>query len=548
MGLKSAVSETEVFIVGAGPSGLVAGLQLAAWGVDFRIIDSKETFSENSRAVGIQPRSLEIFEQMGLVADFLAKGRKAVGVDFHTGRRVVEINLFSAGEGRTAYPFLLLLEQGETEKIFHSRLLAEGHEVEWGTEVIGVEVQEDTALLTLKKKNGEETVRTRWLIAADGAKSFVRHAMGIPFAGSTYEQRYAVVDVKSVEGKADRNHLNLNLNRAGFILLLPLSRTNSYRLITTFPPFFEDGGRDPGFEDIQRHVAGLFPGGLHIAEPRWYSNFRIHSRRVGRFQHGPVFFVGDAAHVHSPVGAQGMNTGIQDSYNLAWKLAMVIKGFQPAAILESYNQERSPVAQALLNTTDRVFRLINRRGWFFGIFRTNVYPDLIKLLSSLPAARSRLFEAVSQLGIRYSEGLLVADGGEGFPSKAPRPGERLPYFSPHRDFEKWSSYTLFNYRRYHLLMFVKGREVDAAVETKRAVEREFDGFLAGHVISLQDEISSSFGDLRCDTETFDTFRSKSPASYIVRPDTYVALRRNSADSKTIQRILRSYFGWATPSA
>jgi 2-polyprenyl-6-methoxyphenol hydroxylase-like FAD-dependent oxidoreductase len=535
------MNETEVFIVGAGPAGLTAGLQLAAYGVNFRIVDKKETFSENSRAIGIQPRSMEIFEQMGVIGDFLAKGRKASGVDFHTRGRVVEINLFGSGEGKTAYPFLLLLEQGETEKIFHRRLQAEGCEVEWRTEVLGVDLQEDNAVLHLKRENGEETVRTRWLIAADGAKSLVRHAAGVPFGGGTYEQKYAVVDVKTVEGKADQNHLNLILNKTGIVLLLPLTRTDTYRLVTTFPPSFDDNGKEPGFEDIQRYVAGMFPGGLRIADPKWYSNFRIHSRCVDRFQNGPVFFVGDAAHIHSPVGAQGMNTGIQDAYNLAWKLAVVVKGLLPEAILESYHQERYPVAQALVKTTDRVFRLVNRQEALFRAFRAYAYPYLIKLISSLPGIRSKLFRAVSQLAIRYREGLLIRDDGSGFPSTAPGPGDRLPYVYLYRDAGRLSSYTLFDYERHHLLMFVKGGEVDTALETKAAVEREFPGIVAGHVITLRDEASSSRGDLLCDRETFELFRTRGPASYLVRPDTYLALREGSVEIKILEKTLRSYF-------
>jgi len=533
-------SYPEVIIVGAGPSGLTAALQLAAYGIRFRIFDQKKTFSENSRAVGIQARSLELFEQMGLIKQVLAKGNKAFGLDFHTTIRVLQLNIFRAGQGETAYPYVFLLEQNETEKILAGHLNESGHEIEWDTEVVGVELHNGELRVQVRSKGKEETVRARWLIAADGAGSFIRETLDVPFVGGTYEQNFAVVDVKALEGDLEQDHVNLNFNKSGFVLLLPLAAKGVYRLVTNFPPDFEDG--EPQFEDVQRQVAKVFPGGLRVTEPEWYSNFRIQSRSVRRFSHGPVFFVGDAAHIHSPVGAQGMNTGIQDSYNLAWKLALVAKNALPQQALETYHQERFPVAQRLLSTTDRVFQLVTRQNYLLTRLRVYVFPYLLKLLITLPTLRQWAFRTISQIGIRYDEGLLVRDDGRGFPKNAPRPGQRLPYVYFAQSGKKLSGITLFDYRRHHLMLFAQNQERRRqAVETAAEIEQEFSGLVESHVVTNESAGESAAGNhLVCDRKTWSMFAATSAASYLVRPDSCIAFRLPSISADELKRTLSLY--------
>lgn len=538
--MKDSQPNPEVIIVGAGPSGLTAALQLAKHGIPFRIFDKKKTFSENSRAVGIQARSLELFEQMGLVEDVLAKGRKAFGLDLHTENRVLQLNLFKAGREETAYPFVFLLEQNETEKIFARHLNESGQEIEWASEITALDVRDGGVSVQVRAKDREETVRARWLIAADGAGSFIRESLDVPFVGGTYQQNFAVADVKALEGRLEQDHVNLNFNRFGFVLLLPLAAKGVYRLVTNFPPGFEH--KEPEFADVQRHVGRIFPGGLRIAEPEWYSNFRIQSRSVRRFRHGPVLFVGDAAHIHSPVGAQGMNTGIQDACNLAWKLALVAKGALPEQALETYHQERFPVAQRLLSTTDRIFQLVTRQNILTTTLRVHVFPRLLRLLVGLPSVRQWAFRIVSQLGIRYDKGMLLRDDGDGFPKSAPQPGQRMPYVFFRRNGESISSYSLFDYRKHHLLMFVPDdRQYAFAAQIMTALEQEqATKWIEAHVIATKTTSLPGFAQLVCEQEVFAKFAERQTVSYLIRPDTYIAFRCPSLSSTGFQKSLQGY--------
>ena len=538
--MKDSQPNPEVVIVGAGPSGLTAALQLAVYGIRFRIFDKKKTFSENSRAVGIQARSLELFEQMGLVQDILAKGRKAFGLDLHTENRVLQLNLFKAGRDETAYPFVFLLEQNETEKILARHLNESGHEIEWASEITALDVRDGGVSVQVRTKEREETVHARWLVAADGAGSFTREHLDVPFVGGTYEQSFAVADVKALEGRLEQDHVNLNFNRSGFVLLLPLAAKGVYRLVTNFPPGFEH--KEPEFEDIQRHTGRIFPGGLRIAEPEWYSNFRIQSRSVRHFRQGPIFFVGDAAHIHSPVGAQGMNTGIQDAYNLAWKLALVAKGALPEQALETYHQERFPVAQRLLSTTDRIFQLVTRQNILTTTLRVHVFPRLLKLLVGLPTVRQWAFRIVSQLGIRYDKGMLVRDDGNGFPNSAPRPGQRMPYVFFGRNGESVSSYSLFDPRKHHLLLFAPDEnQCLLAAKTVTALRKELAAdWIEAHVIAPKTLKSSGEAQLICDPEVFAKFAGRQAISYLIRPDTYIAFRCPSLSPTDFQKAFHCY--------
>lgn len=537
----------DVIIVGAGPSGLTVALQLAAYGIRFRLFDQKDTFSENSRAVGIQARSLELFEQMGLINDIIARGRKAYGLDLHTASRILQIDIFRSGRAKTAYPFVFLLEQNETEKILSRHLNEAGARIEWNAQVIGVELQEDRVRVRVQKHGVEETVLARWLIAADGAGSFIRESLKVPFVGGTYEQNFAVVDVKAVEGRLEQDHVNLNFNPSGFVLLLPLAAKGVYRLITNFPPSLER--KEPAFEDIQRHVAKVFPGGLRIARPEWYSNFRIQSRSVQRFRHGPVFFVGDAAHIHSPVGAQGMNTGIQDASNLAWKLALAVKGALPEQALDTYHQERFPIAQRLLATTDRIFQLAARRNAFLTALRMYVFPYLIKLLTSLPSIRQWAFCTISQLGIRYDAGMLIPNETGDFPYSAPRPGQRLPYVHFEKDGQRLSSYELFAYHHHHLLLFARDQaQRRLAEQTAADIEQNFAGIVAAHIVLPGSPETTAAGNkLWCDEATFAMFATKAAPAYLIRPDMYLALRTQWFAPAEVRSLLHSYLRRDSPT-
>lgn len=532
----------DVLIVGAGPSGLTAAVLLAMHDVSFRIVDRKATFSENSRAVGIQARSLEVFEQMGIVEAFLARGRKAAGVDIHTEARVRRVDLFGDDTAETLYPFVLLLEQSETERILGERLRSLGHRVAWETEAVGVEDRgRDRVEVTIRTAEGRrETISTRWLVAADGASSFVRDEVGMPFTGGTYEQRFTVADVTSPRGRLASDRVNLNFNDTGFVLLLPLGEPGVHRLASTFPPEAAEADRDPDFDEVRRHVDRVFPGGLALGEEHeWFSTFRIHSRSVDRFRRGRVFFVGDAAHVHSPVGAQGMNTGVQDAHNLAWKLALVCRKILPEESLETYHRERRPVAETLLKTTDRIFRMIDRQGVLARTFRVTLFPALAELVARIAPLRRRLAPAIAQLAIRYPPGPLVP-GGDAVASSFPEPGTRFPYPLLSPGGASPGAPGRLDYRRNHLLLFAAAeRTVGRAEAVRSRVDEAFGEILATRIVGPSGAAGSRTDDRLTDPPA--RWRELAPAACLVRPDGHVALWIRSPEPEEVVETVRSYF-------
>lgn len=531
-----------MIVVGAGPSGLTAAACLALHGVPLRILDRRPRPSLDSRAVGIHARTLEVFEQLDVVDAFLARGRRAVGLEFHmpAGRR--RFDLFGPGVFPSRYPQMLLLEQSVTEELLRDVLESLGHRVEWGMELVALRHDEPGVTLRVRAADGEErVVGARWVIGADGADSTVRHAIGAPFSGSTYEQRYAVADVRVAGRKLDASHLHLSFTRTGFVLLVPLPRAGVFRLATDFPPGFRGAERDPAFADIRAHVQEVFPGGIELHDPAWYSTTRFHSRCAQELRSGPAFLVGDAAHIHSPVGGQGMNTGIQDSHALAWRLAMVAQRRIPAKALDTYEAERLPVARALVHTTDMVFRIVDHPGSLPRWLRVQVLPRALSAAVRVPALRRALARRVAQVGIRYRRGMLVPGGGRP-PRGLPGPGERFPYLTFRRGGESLSTPALLDYRRHHLLVLGESARTGGPA---RAIAGRLGDTVACHPVCMTEEEP---GDAwACEPPSRAAVNRTAEGCCLVRPDGYVALTAASLDPDVVGGRVAAYLGgegWA----
>ena len=419
-------TDTDVLIVGAGPTGLMLANQLARRGVRMRIIDRHASPARESRALGVQARTLEIYSHLGIADQAVALGKRADGaVLWAQGRRAARVPLGDIGRDVSPYPYLLVLGQDDNERLLGDALRARGLAVQWNTELVGLAQDTDHVTATLKNPDGSQSeVRVPWLAGCDGARSTVRELSGIPFEGAPYQHVFFVADVQ-MTGSMAPDVLNVYLWRRGFHLLFPMRGTDHWRIVGILPPHLR-GRDDLTFEETiptLRHEVGTE---LSFQACNWYSTYRIHHRRAARFHDRRCFLLGDAAHIHSPVGGQGMNTGLQDAYNLAWKLALVVSRRAGAGLVHSYEDERLPVANHLLKRTDRLFSIVVSDNWLIGLLRTKVMPKIMGLALRTAAVRRLFFRTISQTGIRY-RGSPLSHALVGLPEDAPRAGDRFPW-------------------------------------------------------------------------------------------------------------------------
>src|SRR6266702_4275934 len=418
--------DTDVLVVGAGPTGLMLANQLARRGVRVRIIDRHAGPARESRALGVQARTLEIYSHLGIADQAVALGKKADGaVLWAESRRAARVPLGDIGRDVSPYPYLLVLGQDDNERLLGDALRARGLAVQWNTELAGLAQDTDHVTATLKSPDGSKSeVRVPWLAGCDGARSTVRELSGITFEGAPYQHVFFVADVQ-MTGSMAPDILNVYLWRRGFHLLFPMRGSDHWRIVGILPPHLR--GRDNlTFEETiptLRHEVG---SELSFQACNWFSTYRIHHRRAARFHDRRCFLLGDAAHVHSPVGGQGMNTGLQDAYNLAWKLALVVKGHAEAALLDTYEAERIPVARRLLATTDRAFVLVVSDSWVARLFRTRILARIAALAMTFERPKQFAFRTISQTGIAYEESSL-SKMLPGLPDGAPRAGDRFPW-------------------------------------------------------------------------------------------------------------------------
>ncbi len=392
---------TDVLIVGAGPTGLMLANQLARRGVCAQIVDRRSGPSLQTRALGVQARTLEIYAQLGIADEALDLGKRASGVNLWSqGRFAARVPLGDIGRDLSPYPFLLILGQDDNERLLGAALRRWDLAVQWNTELVGLQQHARHVTARVKQADGKLVdIDAGWVAGCDGAHSAVRHLNDIGFEGAAYEHVFFVADTQ-VAGPMVADELNVYLWRDGFHLFFPMRGHEHWRVVGILPAPLRDAP-DLAFEQVIPALRAEVGAQVSFESCSWFSTYRIHHRRAGRFRQQRCFLLGDAAHVHSPVGAQGMNTGLQDAYNLAWKLAMVVKGLAGEGLLDSYEAERVPVAQRLLNTTDRAFSLVASDSWLAGLLRTKVLARLMAIAMRRERVRRLAFRTVSQIGIHY---------------------------------------------------------------------------------------------------------------------------------------------------
>lgn len=408
--------EVDVCVIGAGPTGLMAANWLERLGVPAVAIDGKAGPSRESRALGVQARTMEVYAQLGVVDRVLAQAVRADELRPGVGHQAWSpVPLGRLGMGLTPYPGITILEQHANEQILADRLVDRGRPVNWNTRMLSIRQDEERVEVAIEHPDGSTgAITARYVIAADGASSPTRSQLGIAFGGETNDKVFYVVDAQDVDGTAPG--INVRLAGDDFLLTFPMSapdhRPNRVRLLGILRDAPDEGepagtgsGNDAVTVDENRARRALERDfGITYAGSGWFATYRVHHRVAGTFRAGRIFLAGDAGHVHSPVGAQGMNTGLQDAHNLVCKLADVLAGRMPEDYLERYAAERRPVALRLVSTTDRLFGLVTSSTARAQFIRTRVmpllWPVLVRLVPRGPLGR-RMFGYVSQLRIHY---------------------------------------------------------------------------------------------------------------------------------------------------
>lgn len=412
-----------VLVVGAGPTGLALALWLTRLGIAVRIIDKTAEPGTTSRALVVQARTLEFYRQVG-IADRVVDGGVSIAALnlWAEGKRAARIPLSLIGEGHTPFPFALVFPQDAHERLLIDELAEHGVNIERRTELLGFEQNEGRVLATLQLPDGaRETCEAEHLAGCDGASSTVREELGVDFPGGTYTGTFYVADVEATGAPVD-DELHIDLEDSDFLLVFPLKPKGRLRLVGIVR------GRDTrndgklSFDDVRGQAVEHI--GLSVTKVNWFSTYRVHHRVADRFSDGRVFLLGDAAHIHSPVGGQGMNTGIGDAVNLAWKLAAVLDGGASPTLLDTYEPERIAFARRLVATTDRLFTLVTRTGRIARMVRTKVAPRIVPLLFRLGPVRDFLFRTVSQVGVNYRHSILSEGASEYIEA-----GDRLPWVS-----------------------------------------------------------------------------------------------------------------------
>ncbi|QRK09948.1 FAD-dependent monooxygenase [Archangium violaceum] len=545
----------DALVVGAGPTGLTMAAELARYGLRCRVVDQLEKPSMLSRALAVQARTLEVFDDFGIADQAVSRGRRAEGFNMVGAGGVhtrVPMQAFSWLE--TRFPYILMLPQDATEALLTGYLGTFGVAVERGLALEDFRQDAKGVEVTLKRADGGvERVSARWLIGCDGARSRVRKLTGIPFEGETYEDACVLADVR-VEWPLGQGELCIIPSMHGVVGAFPMPGENRYRLFAIMPRDMLPEGDETtplSLEEMQAIVDRMVPVPVRVSEPRWLTRYRLHRRGVPRYREGRVFLAGDAAHIHSPAGGQGMNTGIQDAYNLAWKLALVTRGHSPESLLDTYQQERHPVGQTLLAGTDRIFGIMARGGRTSRLLRAYVVPRLARGLLGNTFAQRRLSRFVSQLAIHYrnsslsTERLWGEEAGGVRMKEGPAPGERVPEL-PVTGEGVTRLHEVLRGPHYTLLLFTglapEARVRSDLVALAHRLEAAYGSLLRARVVVAGEGMPAPFVLADEGGALHRRFGAGAECFYLVRPDGYVGHRERPIEPKRLEAELTRRLG------
>jgi 2-polyprenyl-6-methoxyphenol hydroxylase-like FAD-dependent oxidoreductase len=408
------VITTDILIVGAGPVGLFLANECARRKLRWRLIEARAGQSEHSKALAIMPRTLEIFDMAGIAGPFLGVANRVTKVAvISRGHRLAQIR-FAPGD--TPYPFVAMVPQDETERLLVGELRRKGGAVEYETRFVSASQHADHVVVKLDHKGTSEEVTARFVVGCDGAHSDIRHLLDLSFEGAAYDASFMLADIETDEA-LPADEMQLCPSAAGPLAIFPMSATRRRMVATVDGP----AGEAPSLNTVRQALVERGPGAIEVRGLRWSSYFRIHHRQVNALRVGRIFVAGDAAHIHSPMGGQGMNTGLQDAWNLAWKLDMALHDRGGEQLLDSYTVERVPIIKGVIQTTHFITRAMGMPNRIAQALRDTVIP----IVSRLPAFQRAFVRRLSQLGVSYRGSPLVRGSGERYFDDSVRGGSGI---------------------------------------------------------------------------------------------------------------------------
>lgn len=525
----------DVLVVGAGPVGLTMACELARSGVKCRIIDKAAAPAATSRALAIFPRTLEVFEMMGLLEPVLEAGHQLDGVAIYNRSGQIAHIGFSTLPSR--YHFAISLPQSETERFLTEHLAGFKIVVERDKELVALSQSADAVQAILRNSGGlEEKLESSWLIGCDGAHSSVRHLLGLPFEGDAYPESFLLADVK-VDGPLDHVHIHLFLTGEGLVGIFPFRGARCRIIASTQPEAEGQPTADLRLDEIQALVESRTKCGIRLKDPVWLSRFHISHRKIPDFRVDRVFLAGDSAHIHSPAGGQGMNTGIQDAFNLAWKLALVVQKKSADSLLNSYNEEREPVARMVLTLTDRLTRMATLQGGLGQQLRNALLP----ILTGIHLVEDRIAETVAEIGVHYRRSSIVS----GKTGHAMHAGDRAPdcEFQLEAGREPLRLFDLFRRPVHHLLFFA---DADAGLASKLNVSRlqigrDFPGLIDAFVVIRGIRAGHSGVLFDWDGAAHALYEAEPGAVLLIRPDGYIGFRGGARHTEALREHLARVF-------
>ena len=506
---------TEVLIVGAGPTGMTTAIELARRNVDIRIIERRTEPSTRSKALVVHARTLEFMDIMGIADKLVSQGYTSPGIDFSAdATNPLRASMYGLD---TRFPFILILAQAETEAFLEARLNELGVEVERGKTLTGFSETAAGIRGTIKSEESESEeddtteVDAQYLVGADGSSSTVRKKLGLPFEGASYEWTAFLGDIH-LHGHHAEGGTEQHSNDRGLAFIVPFD-DGSHRIVTIDRKYQGDRDtRELKLEDLQESISAILEKPVELSDPKWLTRWGASLRLAPKYRVGRVLLGGDAVHTHSPAGGQGMNTGIQDAFNLGWKLAMVVQGHAPQSLLDSYNDERHPIGEKVLKTSDFLLRSLLLRQPLLRALREAFF----RLVIPLPAVQKKLAENLSALGICYETG------------KGEMAGDRIPDMEfIDGNHQPARLYELLRFPGYTALAFINPNQARTERATIEQLIEQQDDALKVHILlnnglpELHDFSTSTLVDYRGDFET--KLGRQTGRLLLIRPDGYVAL-------------------------
>jgi 2-polyprenyl-6-methoxyphenol hydroxylase-like FAD-dependent oxidoreductase len=550
------MSQTDVLIVGAGPVGLMLACELRRRDIDCRIIDKYAEFPTTSRANGVQPRAVEVLDSLGIADKIIAESYRAKGFRIlRNGTEVgrIEPNIAMDPDELSDQPYhgMVFANQAVVEKALRDKLVELGGQVELRRELRSIEESPDGVVADIvdQAEGNVEQIHAKWLVGCDGVHSVVRTLLQLPFNGKDYPDQFVQADVY-LDGDLPEGFMTLWLNDQGLLAAIPFREPGLWRIAAQIFPDADGNIPQASVELFQRLLAERAADTTtKILEPVWLSNFVVHHRIVDHYRKGHAFVGGDAAHVHSPIGGQGMNTGIQDAYNLAWKLALVING-APVRLLDSYEAERLPVGHKVLQQTDVNHRLRVSGSLLADILMDRVVFPLLRVPAILDVVGDFVLKRGSQLDVNYRPSSLSEHTGSF--RKGPRAGDRAPdgqLLDPSG--QPTSLFVQFRTPDFRLLIFQGRRhraDTKALVAIGQRVRAATDGVVIPTVITTDEAISADddvylLNDPR--QRTHVSYGVGTPSLYLIRPDGYVGFRCHADDEGELVNYLQRLYGVVT---